>query len=130
MASTQTNALGRRKTSVARVYLSPGTGNITVNGRDYKAYFPVPHLVSKLTQPLEVAGVAGTYDVKVNVSGGGIKGQVEAVMLGIARALVKIEENNKPALKAEKLLTRDPRMVERKKFGKKKARKSFQFSKR
>jgi len=130
MAITYTNALGRRKTSVARVYLSPGSGAITVNGKDYKAYFPVPHLVVKVTQPLEAAGVLGAYDVKVNVKGGGIKGQVEAVVLGIARALVKINEENKPALKAEKLLTRDPRMVERKKFGRKKARKSFQFSKR
>lgn len=130
MAITYTNALGRRKTSVARVYLTPGTGNILVNGKDYKAYFPVPHLVNKITEPFDLAGLAGTYDVKANVNGGGVKGQVEAIVLGIARALVKIDEANKPALKAEKLLTRDPRMVERKKFGKKKARKSFQFSKR
>jgi small subunit ribosomal protein S9 len=130
MATTYTNSLGRRKTSVARVYLTPGNGTITVNGRDYKEYFPVPHLIGKITAPFEVAGLAGAYDVKVNVKGGGIKGQVEAIALGIARAIVKVDEANKPALKAEKLLTRDPRMVERKKFGKKKARKSFQFSKR
>lgn len=130
MATTYTNALGRRKTSVARVYLKPGSGAITVNGKDYKAYFPVQHLVIKVTQPFELTGTSNQYDVKVNVKGGGVKGQVEAVVLGIARALVKINEESKPALKAEKLLTRDPRMVERKKFGRKKARKSFQFSKR
>ena len=130
MAAITTNALGRRKTAVARVYLTPGTGNITVNGKDYKEYFPVQHLVIKLTQPFELLEASNTFDVKVNVKGGGVKGQAEAVVLGISRALVKIDEANKPALKAEKLLTRDPRMVERKKFGKKKARKSFQFSKR
>ena len=130
MATTYTNALGRRKTSVARVYLKPGSGAITVNGKDYKTYFPVQHLVIKITQPFEVTNTLSQYDVKVNVKGGGVKGQVEAVVLGIARALVKINEESKPSLKAEKLLTRDPRMVERKKFGRKKARKSFQFSKR
>lgn len=130
MAANSTNALGRRKTAVARVYLSPGSGNITVNGKDYKEYFPVQHLMLKVTQPLEILEALNSYDVKVNVKGGGVKGQAEAVVLGIARALVKVDEANKPALKAEKLLTRDPRMVERKKFGKKKARKSFQFSKR
>jgi small subunit ribosomal protein S9 len=130
MAITYINALGRRKTSVARVYLSPGSGTITVNGKDYKAYFPVPHLVNKITQPFELAGLSGAYDVKANVTGGGIKGQVEAIVLGISRALVKIDEAHRAAFKPEKLLTRDPRMVERKKFGRKKARKSFQFSKR
>ncbi|MCO5230630.1 MAG: 30S ribosomal protein S9 [Chitinophagales bacterium] len=130
MATTYTNALGRRKTSVARVYLKPGTGTITVNGKDSKVYFPVQHLAIKLTQPFEITNTVGQYDVKVNVKGGGIKGQIEAIALGVSRALVKINEENKPTLKSEKLLTRDPRMVERKKFGRKKARKSFQFSKR
>lgn len=128
--SQVTNGLGRRKTAIARVYLSAGNGTVTINGRDYKEYFTVPHLSWKVVEPLKILGVDGQYDVKVNVSGGGIKGQVEAVMLGIARALVKENEDNKPALKARKMLTRDPRAVERKKFGQKKARKSFQFSKR
>jgi small subunit ribosomal protein S9 len=127
---SQINGLGRRKSAVARVFLNQGSGNITVNGRDYKEYFHVPHLTWKVVEPLKTLGVETQYDVKVNVSGGGIKGQVEAVMLGIARALIKQNEENKPALKEKKLLTRDPRAVERKKFGKKKARKSFQFSKR
>ncbi|MCO5232249.1 MAG: 30S ribosomal protein S9 [Chitinophagales bacterium] len=130
MATTYTNALGRRKTSVARVYLKPGTGAMTVNGKESNVYFPVPHLAIKLTQPFEITNTVGQYDVKVNVKGGGIKGQIEAIALGVSRALVKINEENKPTLKTEKLLTRDPRMVERKKFGRKKARKSFQFSKR
>lgn len=130
MATTYTNALGRRKTSVARVYLKPGNGAITINGKDYKTYFPVQHLVMKLTKPFEITETSGQFDVLVNVKGGGVKGQVEAIVLGIARALVKIKEENKPLLKEDKLLTRDPRMVERKKFGRKKARKSFQFSKR
>ena len=122
------NALGRRKTAVARVYLTPGTGQVTVNGKDQNEYFAGLYHVSKVTKPLTVLGLADKFNV--NVKGGGVKGQVEAIMLGVARALVKVDEANKPALKVQKLLTRDPRMVERKKFGHKKARKSFQFSKR
>jgi small subunit ribosomal protein S9 len=124
------NALGRRKTSVARVYLSKGTGNISVNKKDYKEVFPVSVLQAKLERPFELTETKGQYDVKVNVFGGGINGQAEAIRLGIARALVKIAEENKPLLKAEGLMTRDPRMVERKKPGQPKARKKFQFSKR
>jgi len=127
---SQTNGLGRRKAAVARVYLSPGSGNVIVNGLDYKKYFTVAHHTWKVVEPFKILGVESKYDVKVNVNGGGVKGQVEAIMLGISRALVKINEENKPALKARKMLTRDPRAVERKKFGQKKARKSFQFSKR
>lgn len=130
MATNNTNGLGRRKTAVARVYIKPGTGNIQVNGKDVKEYFTVAHLLLRVTKPLETLGGEAQYDVKVNVKGGGVKGQAEAVSLGIARALVKLDDTNKPALKAESLLTRDSRMVERKKFGHKKARKSFQFSKR
>ena len=129
-AITYINALGRRKASVARVYLKPGNGAIEINGKDYKEYFTVNHLLGSLTKPFDVTNTTEQYDVKVNVKGGGVKGQIEAIALGISRALVKINEENKPLLKAESLLTRDPRMVERKKFGKKKARKSFQFSKR
>ena len=124
------NALGRRKTSVARVYLSKGTGNISVNKKDYKEVIPVSVLQAKLERPFELTETKGQYDVKVNVFGGGINGQAEAIRLGIARALVKIAEENKPLLKAEGLMTRDPRMVERKKPGQPKARKEFQFSKR
>jgi len=124
------NALGRRKTSVARVYLSKGKGNVIVNNKDYKVYFPVANLQSKIHQPFNLTETSGQYDVKVVVDGGGINGQVEAIRLGISRALVKIDENLKSALKAEGLMTRDPRMVERKKPGQKKARKKFQFSKR
>ncbi len=124
------NALGRRKTAVARVYLKEGKGNITVNKRDAKEYFTVPSQQSKLVQPFLLTGTDGQYDVTVNVDGGGQTGQVEAIRLAISRALVKINEEHKPALKAEGLMTRDPRMVERKKPGQKKARKKFQFSKR
>jgi small subunit ribosomal protein S9 len=124
------NALGRRKTSVARVYLSKGTGNISVNRKDYKEVFPVSMLQAKLERPFELTETKGQFDVKVNVFGGGINGQAEAIRLGIARALVKVAEENKPLLKAEGLMTRDPRMVERKKPGQPKARKKFQFSKR
>ena len=124
------NTLGRRKTAVARVYLSKGKGNVTVNKKDYKEAFPVAVLQSKITQPFELTDTVGKYDVKVNVAGGGINGQVEAIRLGISRALVEISEENKPLLKAEGLMTRDPRMVERKKPGQPKARKKFQFSKR
>ncbi|GAB4375478.1 MAG: 30S ribosomal protein S9 [Salibacteraceae bacterium] len=125
-----TNALGRRKTSVARIYLRKGKGNITVNGRDFKTYFPMATLHHKINQPFEATTTSGQYDVDVNVNGGGINGQAEAVRLGIARALVQINEDYKAPLRAEGLLTRDPRMVERKKPGQKKARKKFQFSKR
>lgn len=124
------NTLGRRKTAVARVYLTKGKGNVTVNKQDYKEVFPVAVLQSKIVQPFELTDTVGQYDVKVNVSGGGINGQVEAIRLGISRALVELNEENKPLLKAEGLMTRDPRMVERKKPGQPKARKKFQFSKR
>jgi small subunit ribosomal protein S9 len=124
------NSLGRRKTSVARVYLSKGTGNVTVNKKDYKEFFPVAMLQSKIQQPFNLTETTGQYDVKVSVMGGGINGQAEAIRLGISRALVKVSEEMKPLLKAEGLMTRDPRMVERKKPGQPKARKKFQFSKR
>jgi small subunit ribosomal protein S9 len=124
------NTLGRRKTSVARVYLSKGSGKVTVNKRDYKEFFTVPVLQSKIEQPFNLTDTLGQYDVKVNVAGGGVNGQAEAIRLGIARALVKVSEDMKPLLKAEGLMTRDPRMVERKKPGQPKARKKFQFSKR
>ena len=122
--------IGRRKTAVARVYLSEGKGNVTVNNRDYKQYFPTGVLQYKVNQPFQLTETEGQYDVKVNVKGGGVNGQVEAVRLAIARALVEIDAENKPKLKAESLMTRDPRMVERKKPGQPKARKKFQFSKR
>ena len=124
------NTIGRRKSSVARIYLSEGKGNVTVNNRDYKQYFPTGVLQYKINQPFQLTETEGQYDVKVNVKGGGVNGQVEAVRLAISRALCKIDEENRLALKPEGLLTRDPRMVERKKFGQKKARKKFQFSKR
>ncbi len=124
------NALGRRKTSVARVYLSEGKGNLVINGRDFKEYVPIAIHQYKINRPFELTETTGKYDVRVNVKGGGINGQVDAIRLAICRALVKIDENNKPALKAESLMTRDPRMVERKKPGQPKARKKFQFSKR
>jgi small subunit ribosomal protein S9 len=124
------NTLGRRKTSVARVYLMKGTGKVTVNKRDYKDFFTVPVLQSKVEQPFVLTDTVGAYDVKVNVAGGGVNGQAEAIRLGISRALVKVSEDMKPLLKAEGLMTRDPRMVERKKPGQPKARKKFQFSKR
>jgi small subunit ribosomal protein S9 len=124
------NALGRRKTSVARVYLMKGSGSITVNNRDYKEFFTVAMLQDKVVQPFKLTDTLGQYDIKVNVQGGGINGQAEAIRLGISRGLVKVSEDLKPALKAEGLMTRDPRMVERKKPGQPKARKKFQFSKR
>ena len=124
------NTLGRRKTSVARVYLSEGTGKITVNKKDLDVYFSTPVLLEKVNQPFSITENVGKYDVKVNVAGGGINGQAEAIRLGISKALVEINAEWKPALKAEGLMTRDPRMVERKKPGQKKARKKFQFSKR
>lgn len=124
------NTLGRRKTAVARVYLSKGKGEVIVNKKDYKEAFPIAVLQSKIVQPFQLTGTEGQYDVRVNVVGGGINGQVEAIRLGISRALVEVSEENKPLLKAEGLMTRDPRMVERKKPGQPKARKKFQFSKR
>ena len=124
------NALGRRKTSIARVYISKGKGKVTINDRDSKEYVNTEFLHNKIMHPFAVTETDGKYDVKVNVSGGGINGQVDAIALGISRALVKDNAEFKPALKAEGLMTRDPRMVERKKPGQKKARKRFQFSKR
>ena len=122
--------IGRRKTAVARVYVSEGKGNITVNKKDYKEYFTTGTLQYKVMQALNLTDNATTYDIRVNVYGGGITGQAEAIRLGISRALVSINAENRQILKPEGLLTRDPRMVERKKFGQKKARKKFQFSKR
>lgn len=130
MANTTINGLGRRKTAVARVYLKSGNGTIIINGKDIKEFINLQQLVDRALKPLNVLDAASKFDITVNVKGGGIKGQAEAISLGIARALVKNDETVKPALKAESLMTRDSRMVERKKFGKKKARKSFQFSKR
>jgi small subunit ribosomal protein S9 len=125
-----THSIGRRKTSVARIYLSPGKGEILVNDKDYKVYFPTLPLQYQLHHPLELCNSMGSYDIKATVEGGGISGQAESIKLAIARALVKINPEHKPALKAKGLMTRDPRMVERKKPGQKKARKRFQFSKR
>ena len=124
------NSVGRRKASVARVYLKEGKGNITINKKDFKEYFPLETLQYIVTQPLNTLEVLGNFDITVNVQGGGYNGQAEAIRLGIARSLVKIDEENKPALKAEGFMTRDSRVVERKKPGQKKARKKFQFSKR
>ena len=124
------NSIGRRKASVARVYLTNGSGKITINGKDLKDYFPMPDIQMKVTDPLTTIEAGGSYDVKVNVKGGGYKGQAEAIRLAISRSLVKVNEDFKSPLKAKKFLTRDARVVERKKFGKPKARKSFQFSKR
>lgn len=127
----QINTIGRRKASVARVYLSQGTGNITVNGKEYREYFPQNHIQLKVVQPFKIIEVDNAiYDIKVNVSGGGIKGQAEAIRMAISRALVKLNEDFRSPLKQHKMLTRDARVVERKKYGKPKARKSFQFSKR
>ncbi|MDR2119736.1 MAG: 30S ribosomal protein S9 [Tannerella sp.] len=124
------NAIGRRKAAVARVYVSEGNGKITVNRRELGVYFPSPILQFVVKQPLSVLDVAEQYDVKINLFGGGFKGQSEAVRLAITRALIKINPESKPALKAEGFVTRDPRAVERKKPGRPKARKRFQFSKR
>ena len=122
--------IGRRKTAVARVYISEGKGNITVNKRDFKEYFSTPTLQYKVNQAFELTNTTGQFDVKINVYGGGITGQAEAVRLALSRALCEVNEENRGLLKPEGLLTRDPRMVERKKYGQKKARKKFQFSKR
>jgi small subunit ribosomal protein S9 len=124
------NTIGRRKTSVARVYLSEGKGNITINKKDYKDYFSTDLQTGKVDQAFILTDTVGKYDANINVDGGGFTGQVEAIRLGIARALVKVDAEYKPMLKAEGLMTRDSRMVERKKPGQKKARKKFQFSKR
>ena len=124
------NATGRRKAAIARVYLSEGSGNVTINKRDLKNYFPTEQLQYVVLQPLTVLGLSDKYDVKVNLSGGGIKGQAEALRLGISRALLEVNEEYRPTLKAEGFLTRDSREVERKKPGQPKARKRFQFSKR
>ena len=124
------NTIGRRKTAVARVYLSKGKGKITVNNKEAKEVFPIDVLQSKLVQPFVLTDTVGKYNVSVNVSGGGINGQVEAIRLGISRALVEVSAENRAALKVDGLMTRDPRMVERKKPGQPKARKEIQFSKR
>lgn len=124
------NTIGRRKSAVARVYLSEGKGKITVNNKDYLEYFPTKTLQYIVMQPLNLLKVTDKYDIKVILTGGGSKGQAEALRLGISRALVKINEEDKTALKSEGFLTRDPRQVERKKPGQPKARKRFQFSKR
>ena len=124
------NAIGRRKASVARVYVSNGTGKIKVNGREYKEYFPQAHISAHVVAPLQELNLTDTYDIKINVTGGGFRGQSEAVRLAISRALAKINADYRSPLKIKKFLTRDARVVERKKFGKPKARKSFQFSKR
>jgi small subunit ribosomal protein S9 len=122
--------IGRRKTAVARVYLTEGTGEVTVNKKDLTEYFTTGMLQYKVKQPFTLTNTTDTYNVKAKVHGGGITGQAEAIRLAISRALVEIDEENRKALKPEGLMTRDPRMVERKKFGQKKARKKFQFSKR
>jgi small subunit ribosomal protein S9 len=124
------NTSGRRKTSVARVYLKAGNGTITINGRDSKDYFTVPMLQVAIQQPFQISQLEGKYDVTANINGGGITGQAQALRLAIAKALVESDSSLKPALRAAGLMTRDPRMVERKKPGQKKARKRFQFSKR
>jgi small subunit ribosomal protein S9 len=122
--------IGRRKTAVARVYVAPGKGNITVNKKELNAYFTTSTLQYKVNQPLAMTNNEGNFDITVNVLGGGITGQAEAVRLAISRAMCELDAENRLTLKPEGLLTRDPRMVERKKFGQKKARKKFQFSKR
>ena len=122
--------IGRRKKAIARVYVSKGKGNITVNDKDFKSYFSTGTLQYKVNQPLALTENLGNFDIKVNVYGGGVTGQAEAVRLALSRAMCELNEENRIILKPEGLLTRDPRMVERKKFGQKKARKKFQFSKR
>jgi len=124
------NAIGRRKAAVARIYLNDGKGKITINHKDLGTYFPSQQLQYIVKQPLDLLEVAGKYDIKVNLDGGGFKGQAEAAQLAIARALVKINPDDKAALRASGFITRDPRVVERKKPGQPKARKRFQFSKR
>ena len=126
----QKNGVGRRKEAVTRVFLSKGSGNITVNDKDYKVYFPLVYLQNQVERPLKTVEAVDKFDIKINAAGGGLKGQAEAAMLGIARALVEVNAELRPTLKAAGLLRRDPRSVERKKFGHKKARRSYQFSKR
>ena len=124
------NSIGRRKTSVARIYLKSGKGEIKINERDFENYFPSEILRTIVKQPLNTVNVDGNFDIKINVDGGGLTGQAEAIRLAISRALCELDEENRPSLKKEGFLTRDPRMVERKKAGRRKARKKFQFSKR
>lgn len=124
------NAVGRRKAAIARVYLRKGTGKFTINGKDYKEFFPQMHIQGKVLEAINEVGVQGLYDFTVNVKGGGVKGQAEAIRMGTARTLVILNEEFRALLKTKKFLTRDARVVERKKYGKPKARKSFQFSKR
>jgi small subunit ribosomal protein S9 len=124
------NATGRRKASVARVYLTKGEGKVVINGKDLKDYFPQPHIQNKVLDPFQTVEAVNIYDLKVNVNGGGYKGQAEAIRMALSRALVKLNEDFRSPLKSKKYLTRDARVVERKKYGKPKARKSFQFSKR
>lgn len=126
----QKNAVGRRKEAITRVFMSKGTGNIIVNDKTYKQYFTLMYLQNQVEAPLKTTDTLDKFDIKVNATGGGIKGQAEAVKLGIARALLEVNPEYRPLLKAAGLLKRDPRGVERKKFGHKKARRSFQFSKR
>ena len=126
----QKNTVGRRKEAITRVFLSKGNGSITVNDKDYKTYFPLVYLQNQVERPLKAIEAIDKFDVKINASGGGVKGQAEAAMLGIARALVEVNAEFRPVLKGAGLLKRDPRAVERKKFGHKKARRSYQFSKR
>jgi len=126
----QKNAVGRRKEAVTRVFLSKGDGKIVINDKDYKQYFTLVYLQNQVELPLKTVELADKYDVKINATGGGIKGQAEAAKLGIARALLEVNAEFRPALKAAGLLRRDPRSVERKKPGRKKARRSYQFSKR
>jgi len=126
----QKNAVGRRKEAVARVYMSKGTGNITVNDKDYKSYFTIMYLQNQVELPLKTVDGVNSFDIVVNVQGGGTKGQAEAIKMGISRVLCEINPEYRPMLKKYSLLTRDSRSVERKKFGKRKARRSFQFSKR
>ena len=130
MASTPIIAVGRRKTSTARVYLTPGSGKILVNSKEPKDYFVNDSLMRNALSPLEITNTTGNFDIKINVNGGGVSGQVGAITLALSRALVKSNEELKPELKRFHLMTRDPRMVERKKYGRPKARKRFQFSKR
>ena len=124
------NTSGRRKNAIARVYMTRGTGKVTINKRDLTEYFPLPTLQYKVKQPFLLTETLDQFDIKANLDGGGITGQAEALRLAISKALIEVNEELKPTLKAEGLTTRDPRMVERKKFGQKKARKKFQFSKR
>jgi small subunit ribosomal protein S9 len=124
------NTSGRRKNAVARIYMTPGTGSVTINKKDIESYFPLATLRYKVNQPFLITETVGQFDIKANLDGGGISGQAEALRLAISKALIEVNDELKPALKAKGLTTRDPRMVERKKFGQKKARKKFQFSKR